>query len=166
MIEDSREVQPQPDAPANRAEFRSLAHEIGQTLLRSGGLNGRESVELCPLTHSFADGCYIREIHAPAGIIATTKTHKHAHPFFLMKGELSILTENGAERVSAPYHGITPVGTQRVIYTHSDTHYITVHATELTDVEEIEKHLTEEGLTEMTAESLDWVSPEEDQIWE
>ena len=62
-----------------------------------GALIGDNDVN--PLKHSFADGCYIREIFNPANELIVTKIHKIAHPFFLLKGEMSILTEEGVKRI-------------------------------------------------------------------
>ena len=55
---------------------------------------------------------------------------------------MSILTENGISTIEAPYNGITEPGTKRAIYTHTDCVFITVHATELTDVDEIVNEVT------------------------
>ena len=66
-----------------------------------------------PVKHTFADGCYIREIYNPANELLVTKIHKKKASLFLMKGEMSILTESGVERLSAPYHGITLPGTKK-----------------------------------------------------
>ena len=92
-----------------------------------------------PLKHTFADGYYIREINTPAEQLIVTQIHKEEHPFFLMKGECSVLTEDGPKRIKAPYYDITKAGTKRIIYIHSDVTWITVHATDLKTVEEIEK---------------------------
>ena len=67
-----------------------------------------------------------------------TKIHKEEHPFFLMKGECSVLTEDGPQKIKAPYYDITKAGTKRVIYIHSDTKWVTVHATSLKDIDKIE----------------------------
>jgi len=119
-----------------RENITTLENQITNT---EGTLVGKELHEANPVKHTFADGCYIREIFNPAGLLLVTKIHKKKHPFFLMEGEMSILTENGIQHVKAPHHGITYPGTKRVIYTHKDCVFITVHATESTDVEEIEK---------------------------
>ena len=79
-----------------------------------------DSDKLNPVKHSFADGCYIREIFNPAGELIVTAIHKKEHPFFLMQGEMSILTEDGIKHLKAPHHGITKPGTKRIIYTHTD----------------------------------------------
>jgi hypothetical protein len=81
-----------------------------------------------PLKHSFADGIYIREINVPENQLIVTKIFKQSHATFLLEGECSILTENGATKVKAPYHIITNAGTKRVIYTHSSVVWITVHS--------------------------------------
>ena len=91
-----------------------------------------------PLKETFLDHQYIREIFNPAGQIIVTKIHKVEHPFFLLQGEMSIITEKGEEHISAPYYGVTAVGTKRIIYTHTDCTFVTVHATELKDADKIE----------------------------
>ena len=99
------------------------------------------SDKLNPVKHSFANGCYIREIFNPAGELIVTAIQKKEHPFFLMQGEMSILTEDGIKHLKAPHHGITKPGTKRIIYTHTDCIFITVHATEETDVAKIEEQV-------------------------
>ena len=104
-------------------------------------LTGEELHKQNPVKHTFADGCYIREIYNPANELLVTKIHKKKHPFFLMKGEMSILTESGVERLSAPYYGITLPGTKRIIYTHTPCTFVTVHATKETDVDKVEEEV-------------------------
>ena len=90
------------------------------------------------VTHAFADGCYIRQIVNPAGLLLVTKIHKKTHPFFLMSGKMSVFTEDGVVHLEGPHHGITEAGTKRIIYTHSECVFITVHVTDKTDLTEIE----------------------------
>ena len=97
-----------------------------------------------PLKHSFAEGLYIRELTVPAGILTVTRCHKFAHPAFLLKGELSVLEEGGIRHVKAPAYFITPKGTKRIIYHHTEVILVTVHATNKTDIQEIEKELVSE----------------------
>ena len=91
-----------------------------------------------PLKHTFADGLYIREFTGLAGTIAVSKLHKTNHPYFVLKGEASVLTDEGMVKIKAPYWGITKAGTKRILYFHTETTWITVHATEETDLEKIE----------------------------
>ena len=102
-----------------------------------------------PLKETFLDHQYIREIFNPAGQIIVTKIHKVEHPFFLLQGEMSIITEKGEEHISAPYYGVTPVGTKRIIYTHTDCTFVTVHPTELKDTAEIEEELIAKDYKEL-----------------
>jgi len=67
-----------------------------------------------------------------------------------MKGKMSILTDNGIIHIQAPYHGITKPGTKRIIYTHTDCIFVTVHATNKTSVAEIEKEVIAEDFNDPT----------------
>jgi len=94
--------------------------------------------DFCPLKHTFVDGAYVREITMPKGLLLTTKIHKVCHPYFILKGEVSVLTEDGVKRIKAPYSGITPAGTKRLIYIHEETVWTTVHVTNERDLKKIE----------------------------
>jgi len=92
--------------------------------------------------HFFADGMYIRKIFMPTGWRFTSKIHKHRHPFFILQGEVSVFSDNEGEvRYKAPVWGITETGTRRLLLIHSDTIWITCHATDETDLEKIEEHV-------------------------
>ena len=97
-----------------------------------------------PLKHTFADGLYIREIFMPKGQIISTGIHKKEHTYFILKGKVSVLTENGIEQFKAPYNGITQPGTKRLIYIHQDTIWTTVHATDKNNVEDVMKEIIAE----------------------
>jgi quercetin dioxygenase-like cupin family protein len=106
--------------------------------------------ETCPLKHSFAPGVYVREIFIPKGTLIVGKIHKHAHPNFLMKGEVSVYTEDGGiERLKAPLSMISPAGTKRVVYAHEDTLWITVHVTNETDLKNIEEQVIAKNYGEL-----------------
>ena len=100
--------------------------------------------DACPLRHMFADGLYIRCVYNPKGTMIVTKKHKTNHPFFLVKGDLSVVSAEGRHRLTAPHCGITKSGTKRLIYANEDTVFVTVHATDKTDIDEIEKDLIED----------------------
>jgi hypothetical protein len=122
-----------------RNDFRENINDIEKAIIDSKeGVSGEELQVTNPVKHTFAGGCYIREIYNPAHELIITKIHKKEHPFFLMKGEMSILTEEGIQNIKAPYQGVTKVGTKRAIYTHEECIFITVHATESDNVEDVE----------------------------
>lgn len=91
-----------------------------------------------PLEHSFADGLYIRKLTVPAKTLTVTKIHAVNHAFFLQQGTISVLTEEGVKKFTAPYQGITKAGTKRIIYHHDEVVFTTVHSTKETDLEKIE----------------------------
>ena len=124
-----------------RKQFRENITTLESQVLEVG-MSKEELSEANPVKHTFAGGCYIREIFNPANELIVTKIHKKEHPFFLMSGSMSILTENGIEYIKAPHQGITKPGTKRVIYTHEECVFITVHSTENTSIEEVENEVT------------------------
>ncbi len=97
----------------------------------------------CPLVHRFTDGMYIREIFMPAGTTVTTLVHKTKHPFVILKGKVSVWNNGEADHLEAPHVGITEPGARRLIVIHEDTTWITFHATELTDPDEIAETICE-----------------------
>ncbi len=128
-----------------KKDFRNKIKEVEQTMLDNPiSMTGKELSNTNPVKHSFAEGCYIREIYNPANEIIITAIHAQSHPFFLLKGEMSILTHDGIEHIEAPHYGITKPGVKRVIYTHTPCNFVTVHATELTNPDEIVEAVTAE----------------------
>ena len=84
--------------------------------------------DLCPLKHSFSDGIYVREMSVPKGVVLTGKIHKHEHPYFVLKGKVTIVTEyEGKKVINAPCSIISKAGTKRVIVANEDSILITVH---------------------------------------
>jgi len=118
-----------------------------------GALIGHDTEALMPLKHTFCPGAYVREIFAPKGTIVVTKIHKVEHPYFILKGEVSVLTETGSVRLKAPYYGITPAGTKRIVYIHEDCLWVTVHVTEKTDLAKIEDEIIAKSYDEFLTES-------------
>jgi hypothetical protein len=92
----------------------------------------------CPVIHRFTPGLYIREIHVPAGTLATSMEHLTEHPFVVSKGRIRVISETeGTVIYEAPHTGITPAGTRRVVYAETDVIWTTFHATTETDVDKI-----------------------------
>ena len=135
-----------------RKKFRNKCLEIEKNILEhSGSFNGtEESLKTNPIKSTFTDGQYVREIFMPADQLITTKIHKKLHPFFVMSGKLAIISEDGIQEIKAPYHGITKPGTKRIIYTHEDTVFITVHATDKTTVDEVIKDVSTDDFNDPT----------------
>jgi quercetin dioxygenase-like cupin family protein len=119
-----------------------------------------ELIEL-PVRHHFAKGVYGRELFIPKGTTLTGKIHKYTQLNILVCGELSVLTDDGVKRVKPPFVVVSPAGTKRAAYAHEDSIWLTVHGTEETDVDLIEKTFiaqTEQEYLEF-AEKLQLSSP-------
>lgn len=93
------------------------------------------------LRHHFAPGIYMRELHIPADMITTGKIHKYPCLNILAKGRRSTLVDNRMVMIEAPHVSLSEPGIKRVSYTHEDSVWITVHSTNLTSVDEIEREL-------------------------
>jgi hypothetical protein len=91
--------------------------------------------------HHFSPGVYARELFIPAGTLLTGKIHRFEHLNIMSQGDMSVLTEDGVKRVQAPFTIVSPAGTKRIAFAHSDTVWTTIHATDETDIERIENLL-------------------------
>jgi hypothetical protein len=102
-----------------------------------------------PEVNHFADGMYARELFMAKGTIFTSKIHKTNHFLFVLKGVAQVIDEkNGEQLMRAPAFLKTEAGTKRVIRILEDSVWITVHATDKTDVDEIEKDIISEDYLE------------------
>jgi quercetin dioxygenase-like cupin family protein len=102
----------------------------------------REEQVHVPTIDRLADGLYIREIHIPKGMTLVGRIHLQGHVSIIVKGDITIITETGTERIVGPRILISPPGTKRVGIAHEDTIWTTVHATAETDLETILEKLT------------------------
>lgn len=91
-----------------------------------------------PVTHHFAPNVYARQMDAKAGTLVISKMHATEHLNFLMKGSLTIMTEDGIHFLQAPAIITSKAGTKRIGYFHEDTTWVTVHPTNETDLDAIE----------------------------
>lgn len=106
-------------------------------------LSTMEQVEMPP-SHYHAKDLYGREITIPAGTLLVGKIHKHQSLNILLKGSMSILTEQGAKRIEAPYTVVSEPGIKRLGYAHEESVWLCVHGTKETDLELIEKDVIAE----------------------
>lgn len=100
------------------------------------------NASFAPLRHSFAKGCYVREMFMPKGTLASGKIHRNDHPMFILKGKLGLYTEKeGLHKVEGPCYFISKAGAKRVGYAYEDTVLVEVHVTDETDLEKIENEV-------------------------
>lgn len=104
--------------------------------------------------HNFCPGMYARTVFMPAGTVLTSKIHKTQHFFVVSKGSCTVSNSHGErELISAPYLGVTMPGTKRALLIHEDCIWTTFHATDLTDVAEIERTILAESFEAFDAEN-------------
>jgi hypothetical protein len=115
---------------------RDLKQQTEQKL-ESGELEPAEF----PITHHFSDGVYMRQMDASAGTFCVSKMHRTEHQNILLKGALTIITEDGLVYLEAPQVIKSKPGTMRVGYFHQDTTWITIHPTHETDLAAIEREV-------------------------
>ena len=94
-----------------------------------------------PVQHHFAPGVYMRQMDAAAGTLVVSKMHRTEHMNILLKGSLTVATENGIELLKAPCVLKSMPGTKRIGYFHEDSSWITIHPTSDTDLEKIEQQV-------------------------
>ena len=91
--------------------------------------------------HHFAPGIYARELFIPAGTLLTGKIHKTEHLNILAKGRIEISNMGESREMIAPQTFVSPPGTKRAGYAHEDSIWITIHATDETDLKKLESDL-------------------------
>ena len=95
-----------------------------------------------PTRHCFGNKVYVREMTAPKGSIIIGKMHKYKQVNIVVKGDISVLTEDGWKRLQAGAMFESPAGIKRAGYTHEDTVWTTICGTEETDPDKAEDALT------------------------
>lgn len=93
--------------------------------------------------HHFASGLYCRELFRPAGTTIVGKVHKREHLYIVLQGEVTVVGEGGPVRIKAPCILVSPPNTKRAVYAHVDSICCTVHRTDETNLEAIERELIE-----------------------
>ncbi|MCR4299329.1 MAG: hypothetical protein NUV75_11390 [Gallionella sp.] len=94
------------------------------------------------IKHHFCQGVYAREGLIPKGAVFVGRVHLQSQINIIAKGDISVLTENGLVRMTAPCVMESPLGAQRAAYAHEDTVWITILGTNETDPEVIFNTLT------------------------
>lgn len=97
-----------------------------------------------PVLHHFGPDVYMRQMDAKAGTTVVSKMHSTEHFNILLKGAVSLITEDGIKTVYAGEVMLSQPGTKRIGYFHEDSSWLTIHpnSTNETDVDKLEENLT------------------------
>jgi len=103
------------------------------------GLSGLPgALEGLPVEQIAIDGMVARTIFIPKGMLLVGKVHKLACLNIVLKGDISILTENGSGRLVAGQQAVSPPGIQKIGFANDDTVFMNVFRTDETTLEGIE----------------------------
>ena len=112
-------------------------------VMKAGIIGGDLEEVTLPLEHFHPHGLYGRKIFMPAGTILTSRVHNQQHLSVVLSGHCTVVDEKGnAHDIRAPMIWVTEPGTQRALHIHEDCIWLTVHATDLKEVEALEEALT------------------------
>ena len=95
--------------------------------------------------HYFNSGIYTREMRLPKGWEARSHKHKFSHTSILASGQVKVTVDNITTEYSAPAVLSIAAGIVHVIYAYTDSVWFCIHATEETDVSNIDTVLIEEA---------------------
>ena len=118
-------------------------------ILDAGGT--RDGDDIAPVTNYFAPGMNARSMFIPKDTLLTGAIHTTEHLNILAQGKVSVSNQGESITMIAPYTFVSPVGTKRAIYAHEDSTWITIHATDLTDEDEIKAMLVADSFEELDA---------------
>ena len=119
--------------------------ELAEYYLKNYFEGSEQTAKELPLEHFICNKTYTRQITLPKDIILTGKVHNFDHTSILSKGDVTIMTDEGVTRIKAPATWISKAGTKRLIYVHEETIWATIHQSEHTIVENLEKELVHES---------------------
>lgn len=92
------------------------------------------------LSHYFRNGMYAREMRVPKGTFISGKIHSTGTIGVLARGSMRVWGEDGKMKiVEAPYIHTAEPGFKRVGWATEDVVWVTIHRTDSTDLEQIEK---------------------------
>lgn len=90
-----------------------------------------------PVWNNWAPGVYARTILIRAGVALTGAIHKTEH-LCIISGDHEFTTDEGMQRITHPHHiMLSKPGAKRAGYSHADTWFTTVHATNERDLEKL-----------------------------
>jgi len=135
------------DCPCTKEEFRAGLFDLERLMLE----------EMPPLTaepeveHFFANGSYGRKIKMLKGSVIIGKIHKHSHINVISQGIIQVWTEFDTVTYEAPITFVSNPLTKRLVKVLEDTVWTTIHVTDETDLDKIEKEVIAENY-----DGLEW----------
>lgn len=98
-----------------------------ETMLKQGNATGAVPATVCPVTHFFAPGVYVRQMVIPAGVATIGHIHRHPCVTMIAYGDCIITSAHSRGRYGPGATFETPAGAKRAVYALADTMLSTVH---------------------------------------
>ena len=95
----------------------------------------------CPLNHHFCGGVYARQITMPADTFVIGKRHKTSHFNIILKGKAHVLIDGVVSLIEAPCILNSAENIRKILYIVEDMTWVTIHATQETDILKLENDL-------------------------
>ena len=129
---DSRDLSP--------VERRRTIEQFEQAFAQQPGVAENSDKLISDSTfHHQCAGVYCREFRLAKGHAVTGRVHKYPCINILFKGDITCAMGEWPEprRLVAPYMFISGAGEKKALYAHEDSVFLTFHATEDTDYDEM-----------------------------
>lgn len=101
-----------------------------------------------PLTHTFSDGIYAREIFMPKGLFIVGHVHNTTHINIVSTGRALVWMNGEMNEVTAPYTFESKAGTRKALFIFEDMFWTTIHRTDETNIEVLENTLIDKSASE------------------
>jgi len=97
------------------------------------------------ISHHFGAGVYAKETRIPAGSILVQHKHKHDHLSVLASGSVELIVDGFKSVVNAPACLTIEANKHHGVKSLTDVVWYCIHATECTDMNEIDNVLIVDG---------------------
>lgn len=102
-----------------------------------------------PLTHTFSDNVYAREIFMPAGMIVVGHVHNTTHLNMVSSGEAMVWMNGELSHIVAPFTFESKAGVRKVLYIMEDMLWSTIHVTNEQDIDVLEETLIDKSKSDI-----------------
>ena len=108
-----------------------------------------------PLTHTFSDGVYAREIFMPKGMIVIGHVHRTKHLNIVSTGKARVFYDGEMHEITAPYTFESEAGVRKALFILEDMFWTTIHVTDETNQDKLDDILIDKNASEgISIESL------------
>jgi hypothetical protein len=108
-----------------------------------------------PLTHTFSDGVYAREIFMPKGMVVIGHVHNTTHLNIVSTGKALVYMNDIVVEITAPFTFESKAGTRKVLYILEDMFWTTIHVTDEVDIETLKESLVDKKASSCLEVNID-----------